>query len=442
MASVLGLALLFGGDVVAQDVGAQPPYRFYLDGELLDTEETMVGLREDFDVGSRVFVNHSLFPIGPGREFHFISAPNGTQLEQPDGSRRWVSLAVTINERIDPPHKDDLAALTRDEVAGLWKLSIYDWTPSCSERINWIDAAHTQLSISAGRKMGAVPTLPQDLRYLELSMFKDWSALRNLRELRTLTVEHAEGFDANLLVGMTELRDLTIHARKLINVGALAKLKRLQRVTLSYVGDFESLDFAASLPGLERLDLYDAGRERTARPISLRPLAGLKYLKSIHAQGAPVAELPSGGLPSLHYVDVTRTHVGKADLAAFLKARPDVEVYEGATNATAKIVAGANRARLYQLDDSGKRGGFVDIDDAGEIAELLSLFQIDDTKNGICGCSASRFLQLFRGEALLEQFKIACGGGQVFGRKSGGWLTGRATTQMDRWLIRAEGRIP
>lgn len=384
----LGLAVvaLAVPNAAGQDrANARPPYRFYLDGELLDTEEVALGPVEELDLGRQILVGGFLTPLGPGREFRFVRVPNGLQLEQPDGSRRWVGFTVAINKHFDPPDKDPQAALSHDDLAGLWKLAIYDWTPSCSEKVGWINVTRTHLSVSGGSAMRAVPPLPQDLRYLQLDSFEDWGALRNLRELRELSIDHAKEFDASVLSGMTQLRKLTIHARKLVNSRALAKLKRLESVSLSYVGDLESLEFAASLPGLERLEMLETGREARSRLISLRPLSGLRYLKSIHAQGSMVGDLPAGPLPGLRYVDVTRTRVKRSELATLRKAWPDVEFYEGATKSTAKLIAGANRARLYELDDRGKMGGFADVNDATEIAELLGLFQIDDSKGGICG---------------------------------------------------------
>jgi hypothetical protein len=440
----LGLVVLVlkAPNAAGQDrVNAPAPYRFYLDGELLDPEDVALGPVDELDVGSQILVGGFLTPLGPGREFRFVRMPIGLQLEQADGSRRWIGLTIAINSNFDPADTDHLAAFSRDNIAGLWKLAIYDWTPSCAEKVTWIDPTRTHVSIS-GRNMKAIPSLPPDVRYLEVESFEDWGALRNLRELRELSIKYAKDFDATVLSGLTQLRKLTIHAETLVNAGALGKLKRLDRVSLDYVGELESLEFAASLPGLERLDLLETGREKRSRSISLRPLARLGYLKSIHAQGSTVTDLPARGLPGLRYIDVTRTHVKKSDVAAFRNARPDVEFYEGGTKATAKVIAGATRARLYQLDDFGKRGGFTDVNDPAEIKEVLGLFQIDDSQGGACGCGASRFLQLFKDDALLDQFKIACGGAQAFGGKSGGWLYEKFAQGMDAWLSKIEARIP
>lgn len=57
------------------------PYRFFLNGELLETEDVSMGPVEDLDTGSPILVDHRLMSLGPGREFHFVRAPNGLQLE-------------------------------------------------------------------------------------------------------------------------------------------------------------------------------------------------------------------------------------------------------------------------------------------------------------------------------------------------------------------------
>lgn len=74
--------------------------------------------------------------------------------------------------------------------------------------------------------------------------------------------------------------------------------------------------------------------------------------------------------------------------------------------------------------------------------KCLASSKIDDSKGGVCGCGACWLLQLFKDEALLDQFKIACGGAEAFGRKSGGWLYEKSARKMDLWLDKVGARIP
>lgn len=166
---------------------------------MLDTEEVALGPVEELDHGQQILVRGFLTALGPGREFRFVRVSDNLLLEQPDGSRRWVGLTVAVHKLFDPPDKDSLAALGRDAVAGLWKLAIYDWTPSCSEKVSWIDVNRTHLSVSGGSAMQAIPPLPRDLRYLEVGSFEGWGGLRNLPDLRELSIRYAKEVDANVL---------------------------------------------------------------------------------------------------------------------------------------------------------------------------------------------------------------------------------------------------
>ena len=126
-----------------------------------------------------------------------------------------------------------------------------------------------------------------------ITSFEPLAKLIAMEELDASSLEAAgeTPFDLTPLAGLENLEKLFLTATKSKNFAALAKLSKLESVSLRMTG-VDSLEFLSGSPGIERLDLY--GKSNTFPDYS--PLGGLQNLViegNAQASGENLAVLSS-----------------------------------------------------------------------------------------------------------------------------------------------------
>lgn len=281
----------------------------------------------------------------------------------PKGQPRLQALA---DELADYPEVADLfkaPSLADEELstAKRWWASLPDhgsgWQPLIRELVEFEgEPSEEQLAIAVAlpklklKRRGREPwfTSLEPIRTLrglrELWVAKkqgmqDWSALSSAVGLRFLHVAEPD-FDLALLANLEKLERLTLRGQQYEDLGALPPLPHLYK--LSVDAPLRNIEGIESYPRLRSvavsgtegaLDLAPMAALRQLEhfecdgPASLAPLAACTALERlvVHHSTAPLQGLPVlADLPQLK--KVSAGGVGKADIRAFTKKRPDVEL--------------------------------------------------------------------------------------------------------------------
>jgi hypothetical protein len=412
LASLVALVPASGLTVVAEPGGGSRPasgYHFSLDGKPLSPETvTVAGRRGELAAGDLIQVNGISLTLGEEREYRFRSATEGVLLEHGDGRTSWVGVRVEPNYGEGPDFVDGMAALTPDEVHGLWGIRAETWTRSCATKAAFLDLSRVHLTLgqSASEGHDDLPELPSGLRYLEAMRFVGWKNLRKLTSLVYLEVLPERTFDARLISGLRHLRVLRVWHGPLKHPEALASLQALESLDLRFHTELTSVEFARSLPRLRELVV-----ERTSVR-DLSPLAGLSQLERVQAKQSLVETLPEGDLPALRELSVVAAQVPTETIKEFRRAHPQTRVRHGWNGSLRDALLGVTRVRVspgeeYTLSEPTPPS--YESADAGEIASLLRLFEVDENQSGaICGCLCGASLEFFKGDSLLETTHLVC----------------------------------
>lgn len=383
-------------------------YRFSLDGKSLSPAVVSVTGRDgELAPGDLIAVDDIWLTVGEEGEYRFRSATEGVLLELGDGRSRWVAVRVGPHYGRGPDFVDGMAALTPDEVRGLWGVQAETWTRSCAAKAAFLDVSRVHLTLGQSGSEGhdSLPELPAGLRSLEAMRFVGWKNLRRLRHLRHLDVLPEDDFDARLIAGLEELRILRIFGGRLKHVEALAALSRLDTLDLRLHHELPDIGFAKSLARLRTLQIEGTGVR------DLAPLSDLTHLETVDANRSRVERLPSGALPALKQLNVVGAPVTEQDVAAFRQAHPGVRVRRGWNESLRDALRGVTRLRL----GPGAACGLeeppppYESTDAAEIAGLLQLLEVDEERSGaLCGCLGGASFEFFSGDQLRETADLVC----------------------------------
>jgi hypothetical protein len=428
-----------GLTAVAEPASGTPPtygYRFSLDGKPLFPETvTVAGRRGEISAGDLIQVDGIWLTLGEEGEYRFRSATEGVLLELGDGQTRWVGVRVEPNYGEGPDFVDGMAALTPNEVHGLWGIRAETWTRSCATKAAFLNLSRVHLTLGQSAMAGHddLPELPRGLRYLEAMRFVGWKRLQKLTDLVYLDVLPERAFDARLISSMRHLQVLRVGYRPLIHPEALASLQALESLELRFHYELTTLEFARSLPRLRELVIEGT----SVRDLS--PLAGLSHLERVQANQSLVKTLPEGALPALRELSVVAAQVPTETINEFHRAHPQTRVRHGWNDSLRDALLGVTRVRVgpgeeYTLGRSTPPS--YESADAGEIAGLLRLFEVDENQSKvICGCLCGASFEFLSGDTPLETTHLVCNNMLRWsGWPSDGLLAPANATALHDWL--------
>jgi len=415
-------------------------YTFFLDGEAKSFRLTTVtGKPGEPAPGDVILVNGIPLTLGPERQCRFRSAREGVLLELPDGGTRLVGVRVA-DAHVDGDYVfvDGMAALSEEQVRGLWGLRASTWALSCAQKAKWLDESRVAVSVgqSATRGTQNLPDLPKGLRYLQAMGFLGWGTLPALKDLVYLDALPEEAFDVRSLQTLTKLRTLRLFSDKLEHLEALAQLTAIETLEIGYSDAVADVGFAAHLTHLRDIDLAHT-------PVQdLAPLSGLELLEAVDARGTLVTRLPDGALPALRALNLMGAPVSEDAVTAFRRVHSSTHVQHDWNQAFREVIAGASRLRVSYdprlFPTESARSKPYETSDPAEIAELTALLTVDErASNGVCGCICGPDFEFRKDGALLATASFACGSSIRWASwPEDGVLPSEKTTALIDWLAR------
>jgi len=234
-----------------------------------------------------------------GLHFNYTRGWQGTDfqfLEDIDGLRLLDIVSVPV-DRLNVV--EDLTELESLSLSCHWKqpinLSRLENLKHCF--LGWDKGAETIFQCDA-------------LQYLYIDMFKlkDYSALSNLRDIKTLTIANSSFADLLVLSGMKQIKKLElINCRGLESLKGVEQLKTLEWLSIDGCRKINTINDVSELSNLRILQFRD-----TKQLASIKPISSLKQLQVLSFYGD--TKFVDGDLGSIE-------SLGQLSLVGFNNAR-------------------------------------------------------------------------------------------------------------------------
>ena len=395
-------------------------YAFYFEGkEYKGTPQPVFGAPGAPEKGDVIWIGD--FPVvlaEPGRyEFRFGNPQRTLLLGRLPGDAAERPVGVKIDTHYEDDKSslhDPLPEMTPEIKAGLRSVVLEEMPADPAASLRGIDWAHAALVVNeeySTNESEILRELPAGLRYLDFDVGRspslgDVSNLSKAVDLVWLSLDGLMTVDAEVLAGMSKLRNLEASGVTLENYGKLASLKEVRELALDSVRELTDLGFVAAMPELRSLNVAHT-------PVtSLAPLAGLKKLEQVDADQSAVKELPAGTeVPALKRLSLLSTPVPEAALDAMRQALPTCRIDSSWHGMLVEALKEASRLRVRSGGtchrDLSKERTLFETSDPAEIQRLVASWKVEDKVSGFhCMCCGEPSLEFYKGDQLITTLGI------------------------------------
>ncbi len=328
------------------------------------------------------------------------------------------------NHFLDPFH-----GLSDSQISQLHAVGIRGWSAEFCRRLQLIDPSRCLVSanVSSQYLVDATPlTLPSTLRYLHassvhpsyLSSDGPWS---NLQALHFLEISSGFKLDATWIARQKDLLylDGSIN-RYWFNLHLLSSLSNLRVLKLPLRTDILDIEFVRGMAELRVLDISHT------MVTDLSPISALPNIRTVLADGAPIAHLPPGHMPSLHLLTLQSTKVTDDELTKFTRNNPDCQIARRWHKTLVDTVAGATRLRVARprqvLTSEGYTETLFNESDPGAIRSFVKKLHIDEPQPGMTYlCTTTQFLEFYQEDSLLASVDMICASDHIILRWRNNW---------------------
>lgn len=332
--------------------------------------------------------------------------------------------AEDANHFLDPFH-----GLSDAEISGLHAVGIRGWSPDFCRRLQFIDPERCLITadVSAQYLVDAtLLTLPSTLQYLHASFVHPsylspggpWSSVTSLRFLE---ISSGLKLDAAWIARQKDLLylDGSIN-RYWSNLHLLSTLSNLRVLKLHTRSDISDIEFVRSMAELRVLDISQT------MVTDLSPIGALPNIRTVLADGAPIAHLPAGHMPSLRVLTLQSTKVTDDDLLKFSRNNPNCQIARRWHKTLADTVAGATRLRVARPRQVPTAEGYFETlfneSDPDAIHRFVKSLYIDEPQPGITYlCTTTHFLEFYQEDSLLASVDMICASDDIILRWRNYW---------------------
>lgn len=339
---------------------------------------------------------------------------------------------------------DPLAALSDQEIRGLWGIRLDHWSDVVAEKLKHVDPERVcitltqEAAVPPGRR---IPPLPDGIRYLKIrvtssnEVFTDFSSLQSCRDLRFFAYGAAgrKPFDVSVLKEALQLEHLDLSGEALVNSATLARFRNLRRLDLRWCRELKDISFAGDLGRLEALAISHT------KVADLTPLGGLERLEYVDADMSPVSQLPNPPLAALRTLRVLSTALSDESVAGFRRKNTACATFHRWDETLNGALVDATRLRIRSGGtchrDIKNEKTLYETKDKATIKEMVDGIAIDEAESGFhCMCCGEPSLEFYQGEELI--LTLGFHHGQSL-RWVGGWPgDGALTTDSAQFLVK------
>jgi len=306
---------------------------------------------------------------------------------------------------------DPLAALSDEEIRGLWGIRLDHWSDVVAEKLKHVDPERVcitltqETAVQPGRR---IPPLPAGIRYLKIrvtssnEVFTDFSSLQSCRDLRSFAYGAAgrEPFDVSGLKEASQLEHLDLSGEALVNSATLAKFQNLRRLNLGWCRQLKDISFAGDLGRLEALAISHT------KVADLTPLGGVERLEYVDTDMSPVSQLPVQPLAALRTLRVLSTALSDESVEGFRRENTACAVLHRWGETLKGALADATRLRVRSGGtchrDIKNEKTLYETKDKATIKEMVDGIAIDEAESGFhCMCCGEPSLEFYQGEKLM-----------------------------------------
>lgn len=189
----------------------------------------------------------------------------------------------------------------------------------------------------------------------------------------------------------------------LVHPEALSRLKNLRRLNLARTSGLTTVPFLKDLSRLQVLDLHQTPVE------DLTPIAGLRQLELLDANGTRVTRLPGRHLPRLRKLWLLSAPIEAGHVGRFARKNPRCRIAHGWAAWLRAAVGHATglRVRRGGVGQRARAGDPVFRADQREINNLVQAIDIhEDRSGGHCYCLGDQTLEFYHHQQLIAVVSV------------------------------------